>query len=312
MALNFVTGRNKPAVDRYFKILVYGDSGAGKTWLAASAPNPVILLTERNGEQSVSMSAPDAPYAIVSTADEVRDFVAGAMSGTFRSQGYDTLVIDGLTEIQRLLRDEIQRAKSEDAEFTFRDWGDLNEKMRRFMRTLRDLPYHVVCTALAESEMEGDIRHVFPAFQGRKLYSEVMQFFNAVGYVYRAPAEKQGEPMRHLVMFDGPQRYSVKNAHPLRGTRSGPVSAWIAEMATAAPLAPLARKAGAPEPAPVGDAVEGGAPDRRPDPAPALHNEGQDTAVPDAPGPDAGEAKASKGKAAGALPRRGRKADPAA
>jgi hypothetical protein len=212
----------------YYKILVYGHSGAGKTWLASSAPNPIVLLTEQNGVQSVRMSNPDARFAYTSNIQDVRDLLKAAQSRALGTDAdpVDTIVIDGLTEIQRLFKDEMLRERGGE-EFSIPMWGELTEKMRRLLRLLRDLPYHVVCTALAETEMEGETRHVFPAFQGRKLYDEVMQYFNAVGYCYKQP---KGDGIEHVAMFDGPSRFAAKNCHPLKGTRSGPVTGWITEL----------------------------------------------------------------------------------
>lgn len=237
MGLKFVRGRDSAPSNLYYKLLVYGHSGAGKTWLAASAPNPIVLLTEQNGVQSVRMSNPDARYAFTSSIEDVRDLLRAAQSRTLGTDDdpVDTIVIDGLTEVQRLFKDEMMRERG-DGEFSIAMWGELTEKMRRFLRVLRDVPYHVVCTALAEAEMEGEIRHVFPAFQGRKLYDEVMQYFNAVAYCYKQP---KGDVVEHVAMFDGPSRIAAKNCWPLRGSRQGPVAGWIAELRGAA--APPAR-----------------------------------------------------------------------
>ena len=42
------------------KGLIYGQSGAGKSYLAATAPKPLVLLTEMNGQMSISHSNPEA------------------------------------------------------------------------------------------------------------------------------------------------------------------------------------------------------------------------------------------------------------
>jgi hypothetical protein len=215
----------------HYLIGLYGDSGAGKTWLAASAPNPVVLLTEQNGEQSLRLSNPGASYVVVSTAEEVRDFLRMAQDGTLAAEGFESIVLDGLTEIQQLIRDEIAARKGGD-EFTIADWGELTDKMRKLMRLLRTLAgrYHVVCTMLAEEEFAGEVKHVRPAFQGRKLANEVMQFFSAVGYVFKRPAKGETSGVEHVAMFDGPARIKSKNCHPLRGARPGPITDWIADL----------------------------------------------------------------------------------
>lgn len=286
MGLQFTRGRDMPAANMYYKVLVYGHSGAGKTWLAASAPNPIVLLTEQNGLQSARLSNPDARVAYTSSIDDVRDLAQAARSGSL--SGVDTIVIDGLTEIQRLFKDEMLAQRGTD-EFSIAMWGELTEKMRRLLRLLRDVPYHVVCTALAETEMEGEIRHVFPAFQGKKLYDEVMQYFNLVGYAYKVA---KGDSVEHVVMFDGPSRFAAKNCHPVRGTRPGPVSVWISELRGAGD-APRAIPTPAPTPAP-----EAGSNAASPEPRTAPD-------APEAPAPAAG-ASPGEGQAAGARRLRGR------
>lgn len=238
MALQFKRGRDpETGPGMKYKILIYGNSGAGKTWMAASAPRPLVLLTEQNGEQSTRLSNPDARYVVVSTIAEVREIVALAMHGELGTpeDPVESLVIDGLTEVQRLFKDEMIANPTPGGpvlEMSIPMWGELTEKMRRLLRTLRALDMHVVCTALAESEMEGEKRHIFPAFQGKKLYDEVMQYFNAVGFVEKVVDPKGG--IQNVANFDTVSRIAAKNCHPIRGVRPGPVSAWLHELRTAA------------------------------------------------------------------------------
>lgn len=241
MTLGFKRGREVDSEELYFKLLIYGDSGAGKTWLASTAPDPVILLTERNGEQSVRLSNPDAPYVYVSTAEEVREFVAAALDGSWADIGLGTykprtLVVDGLTEVQRLVKDQIQKQRG-DGEFSIRDWGVLNEKVRGLLRVFRDLPYNVVCTALSKIDVADEIRYTQPAFQGKAMGGEAMQYFNLVGYVYKRPkggGRGQSAEIEHAVMFDGPARVQCKSCHPIRGQRTGETIAdWFDELRVA-------------------------------------------------------------------------------
>lgn len=246
MTIAFKRGRNVQPASLHYLALLYGDFGSGKTTLATSAPSPAILLCEQNGEQAVISANPDAPYTIPKTADDVREFVGLALDGTFASMGIESLVFDGLTAIQQLFKEEILARKEEGADLTLPEWGELNERMRRFCKTIRDLGdrHNVVCTALAEDESVGEVRYVLPMLQGRKLPGEVGQYFHLVGYVYKragaetrkeakdAKADKadKGPTVEHVTMFDGPSRYKVKNCNPVRGTRTDNVAAWFRDL----------------------------------------------------------------------------------
>ena len=76
-----------------------------------------------------------------------------------------------------------------------KDWGTLANEMFRYIRAIRDLPCHVVCTALQDSylEEESGARYVQPSFEGKKTVSVISQFFNAVGLLYKRRGEEGSE-----------------------------------------------------------------------------------------------------------------------
>lgn len=214
--------------------LLYGDPGSGKTHAAALAPKPLVLLTEKNGLTTIRRANPDALVVRVSNVNELRDVLKMAIQGDM-PEGTQTLVVDSLTEVQRLFRDEIMSGKSPGQPFSLQDWGSLAEKMRRFMRTLRDIPYNVVATALAESivsDADG-VRYTQPQFDGKKTGAEVSQYFNAVAYLFkREKAGENGErSIVHQAMLEGPSRYTCKPCHPVSGVRAPDVDNWFKMLA---------------------------------------------------------------------------------
>jgi hypothetical protein len=216
-----------PVQDRHIKALLYGQPGAGKTWGASQAPSPAILLTERNGLETVIESNPDAMIYQAETMKDVRDFWRDAQSGQLAKAGIRSVVVDSLTEIQRLMKIEIEESNGTE-DFSIKDWGTLTEGMRRFVRGMRDLNYHVVCTALAQHDIEEatGIRWICPSFQGRKLPHEIAQYFNVVAYVY-TQKEKEGDGVKHLATFTGGARYVTKRCGVLTGVVSTDVGKWI-------------------------------------------------------------------------------------
>ena len=213
------------------KGVLFGHSGAGKSYTGATAPKPAILLTERNGLQSIRASNPDAAYSYCSTIGEVRDFVMSAHNGELQKAGYETLVIDSLTEVQRLIMDDIALTLATNAKWGFDEWREMTERMRRFMRMIRDLDMHVLAICLADRRTDegGGNIHVAPSFQGKKIADEVAQYFNFVGYQFkRAGTDGEGNPTTdYRVMFNGPDRYVCKSCHPLTGICEPNVSAWF-------------------------------------------------------------------------------------
>lgn len=275
------------ATSVWFKLLLYGNSGAGKTWRSCQVRKPgdtrkvLGLLTEANGVQSARHANPDIllpswpltkrekkgeetvevpvlgkdgkpmvrHYAL--TVEEVREVLRAVINREIPD--LDTLVVDGLTEVQAMMKDEMiafkeqavreGKAKKGTEIFSQADWGELNEKMRRFMRSLRDLPINVVSTALADVETEENgevkIRYTIPSFQGRKLHNQAAAFQNVVAYCYTSSGrtEKGARKIDRLAMVEGPETIQCKPAHPLTGVLEQPLWEWM-DLLAAGPDAP--------------------------------------------------------------------------
>jgi hypothetical protein len=239
-----------------YKVLLYGDSGTGKTWAASSASNPLCLVTEANalGTLREAFNAHPRKRASIVHAhgrdalQTIREVLMDARRGTLVEAGFDTLVIDGLTDLQKLIRDDIVGVGND--ETTMKDWATLTDRMRRLLRELRDCPMDVVCTALADAEFDegSSKRYVYPLFQGRKLQNEVAGFFNIVGYCYkrddgvsakRWAKEKDAKVsdgksgVAHQIIVSGPEGILSKGCGPIIGVQDADIDGWFKLLRTA-------------------------------------------------------------------------------
>ena len=115
------------------KALIYGDSGAGKSFLAASAPRPLVLLTEPNGQASIMHSNPDADLIHISSAKMLGDILKSLTENPKQWAKYDSLIIDSLTEVQRLCKDDLTNKGR--SPMKLQDWGKLADFMRGSTRS---------------------------------------------------------------------------------------------------------------------------------------------------------------------------------
>ena len=243
--LNWMAVKDMPSDQVRLKLLLYGDSGTGKTWTASTGPRPVFLLTEPNGLPTIRVSAPDA---VVIQADEghggmdtVRAFLRAAKDGTLqRETSCETVVLDSLNELQRMLRDEIIASKvvpaGGEAKFTLKDWGTLTDRMRGLVRAFRDLPMHVVAITHADSHVEeatGE-RHVQPQFQGRALPNEIAGYFSAVGLMFRERTQDEdGNPStKHRVLLNGPANILCKSLPGLEAIEKPDLKDWLEKLSS--------------------------------------------------------------------------------
>ena len=248
------------------KLLLYGDSGAGKTWCSSTAPNPCYLLTEPNGLPTIRAANPGA---FVVQADEgnggmdkVRAFIRAAKDGTLAKEtGCETVVLDSLNELQRMLRDEIMDAKRgspQEGKFMLQDWGTLTDRMRGLVRAFRDLPFHIIgiTHASADNDEATQTRYIQPAFQGKSLPNEIAGYFSAVGFMYRD--REKGEDGKvttsHRVLLEGPPSVLCKGLPGLSAIEEPNLQNWLVK---------LEQYQGGTEPAPVVEAEDPTAPKKR-------------------------------------------------
>lgn len=251
VGLNFTQAQEVRVTDLHFLMLIYGDSGAGKTHFACQAPDVVVVLAEPQGFATIHDANPKATivgspdetvgHPRCKTFQEVRTFFEAASKGKL-PKWVKTIVIDSLTEVQQLMIDEIvkkkrqavpqvaakpgeEKPKGPAPEMTKQDWSTLSVNFRNFMRMLRGLPYNIICLCLPEQDIDEETgkRTVVPKLSGG-MKSAIPAYFNIVGYIY-----KQMTPngMQRAVMLDSDAKYLTKSYGGLVGVVEPDVRKWF-------------------------------------------------------------------------------------
>lgn len=218
--LNFIKPTDAPPT---INVLLYGPGGVGKSVNASSAPGP-ILYGNAEGENALR-------YARGKWGDEkIHEYpITGAKDlddiFVYIREGCEekTLVIDPVGEVYQRLVDELAGG----GRASLQNYGDVNTKIERFVRAVKDLPINVVliCHEQVDDE-EGEVTRR-PMTGGKKLPEKLVAAVDVVGYCAVLP-ETDDAPRRwvaQLVEANGKRAKDRSGA--LGKVRDIDISEWL-------------------------------------------------------------------------------------
>lgn len=171
----------KTTKNKFLNILVYGESGYGKTVFGSTAPDPLFLSAE-SGLLSLNRMGSFDFIEIKNFKDMIDAYNFLAVE----KHSYKTIIIDSLTEIQTQCMDAIldEKQKNKD-EISFNDWGKLLNRMVDMVRKFRDLPCNLIVTCLQDNLMAegGFTEKKIPMVQG-SLKGKLPAYFDEVFFLF--------------------------------------------------------------------------------------------------------------------------------
>jgi phage nucleotide-binding protein len=191
-----IINSTKNASSHGVKILVYGQSGAGKSYLTSTLPGKTLILSAESG--LLSLRSFDIDTATIKDMADLKDAFE-LVAGTDK---YNNVVLDSLTEIAENILDVESAKKTKSGEpVGLAAYNELYKQVKRICKNFRDLEgKNVIFTALVErekDELSGAVL-LFPLLPGKKLQGEVPALFDEVFYLTTATDKETGEVTRWL------------------------------------------------------------------------------------------------------------------
>lgn len=185
---------------RRLTLMIHGDAGHGKSWLADTAPGPRLLLdaegrADYTPSRKVEWDPRQSPPADLGPDDtavvDVQDFDTVRLAYQWLASGqhpFKSLIVDSITELQQRVMDSVTGSPTIQPEL--QHWGNVLREMETLIRRMRDLRKHktnplwaFVVTA-GTKERNAKQRALL---QGQ-LADRVAYHFDVVGYLTRTLA----------------------------------------------------------------------------------------------------------------------------
>ncbi len=216
MAINIKS--TKGLASNGVKILVYGISGAGKTKLNSTLPNPIILSAESG---LLSLAEYDLPYIEIASMADLQEAYKWA-SESSEAKEFESIALDSISEIGEVVLNFEKKPKEDGKVRDPRQaYGAMAEQMGDIIRGFRDITEkHVYFSAKAEKQTDEQGRILYyPSMPGNKVAQSIPYFFDEV-LALRVEKDNEGNTQRAL-MTDSDGLWLAKD-------RSGKLDPWEA------------------------------------------------------------------------------------
>ena len=205
------------------KILVYGESGTGKSRLASTFPD-VIFADMDHGLSSVT-----EPVQVVRIGEnefrKLETLYAYLKAG---EHSYRTVVLDTLNEMQRFAMgatvEEFQTVRRAYNDLPSQsDYGKMLHDMVELTRKFIDLPMCVVLLAQVNSRVF-DTDTLQPQLIGKNTSRELCRKMDVIGYIYKSEKDNPNYPGKKLseICFDAAEYVTKDRSFKLPGVLTDP------------------------------------------------------------------------------------------
>lgn len=191
--------------DQFLKVLVYGQAGSGKTRLAATLNNPLIISAEAG---LLSLRDHDIAAVEVKSVGDLEE-VYGKLYDPKDTDfaGFDWIVLDSITEIA----EQVLAKEKELASDNRQAYGNLATHVTGLIKAFRDLPRNVYMSAKCarvKDEQTGAM-HYGVDMPGSKLGPAVPYLFDEV-FALLTHRDEDGQVLRRLQTTRSPE-YEAKD-----------------------------------------------------------------------------------------------------
>jgi hypothetical protein len=186
------------AVDRINSMIIFGEYGTGKTWLASSADEieeyaPVLVVDIEGSAAGVGRRYPNVDIVVADTHAKL-EFIKNEL--LTEDHEYKTVIFDTLNVAQKRAKNKF---KSDFPNNSFAMWDALSEWSMDFVRSMHHAPFMAIFIAHPQTDKDdntGKLTTTVKLAGGAR--SEVPTVPDLIGYTFYTTDEETGQPVRAL------------------------------------------------------------------------------------------------------------------
>lgn len=198
--MGLIKKRNELDVNVRLKMLIYGQSGMGKTTLSLSSPKP--LLIDCDG----GINRVDYDFIKDTVQVDKYDDVLDLLNNEDLS-AYETLVFDTGGKLLDLMADYIikrdPKKSKRNGSLTLDGYGERKREFSALMKLACQKKKHIVFVAHRQSEKNGDVTKYVPLFGGSN-YDSLATELDLIGYLV-------ADDRKRTITFDPTSESEGKN-----------------------------------------------------------------------------------------------------
>lgn len=209
----------------YAKILVFGESGTGKTYFAGTYDNEKTLLINVKAESGTMTLRSKGINLKTITINNYADMKEAISWIKENGSNFELIFIDSLSQWQKNLEKEIPETGNK-----FAKWNTIKEYTKEIVDAFKQLPFHVVFTCEIKKDKDENTGEIF--FQPSLLGSskdDIPYWFDEVYYFTRFQ-QKISDPIAYKCLTAAAMRYPCKSRLGLPTTIDNPSLTEILSM----------------------------------------------------------------------------------
>lgn len=211
--MSFIKRPSELEVKQTLTALIYGQPGAGKSTLACSAPNPVML--DFDGGATRINGAHQVPTVQVRKWEDV----GGTLEEIKEANEFKSIIIDTVGKMMMFLEEYIKRTNAKmrnyDGSLTLKGYGLRKQMFLNFIKETSVMGMNIIFVGHEIEQKRGDDTIIRPEIGGSST-NDLMKELDLVGYV-----ETIGQS--RTISFDPCDKYYAKNTCNMAGIIKLPV-----------------------------------------------------------------------------------------